>query len=168
MNQPGSPSSLTTVCISHWENSSADFGLTTVHAHLEALRNFTNNLNLYRRNAQAVLTDNRVDELLEDSFRYFGNNPEKCFPVLIKHLSFSQWKRSFCFFIFLFLLSAYRWNVALFSWNFSILQFHTGCYFHRKNDWNIFVLRHFQYCNDDKLFRLLFQNRIPYEILMGQ
>ncbi|XP_055295653.1 breast cancer anti-estrogen resistance protein 3 homolog isoform X3 [Sitodiplosis mosellana] len=69
MNQPGPPSSLATVCILHWENSSADFGLTTVHAHLEALRNFSNNLTLYRRNAQAVLTDNRIDELLEDSFR---------------------------------------------------------------------------------------------------
>ena len=89
MNQPGPPSSLTTVCISHWENSSADFGLTTVHAHLEALRNFTNNLTLYRRNAQAVLTDNRVDELLEDSFRYLlWQQFRKYFPVLIK-LSFS-------------------------------------------------------------------------------
>lgn len=70
MNNPEPPSSLTTVCISNWENSSADFGLTTVHAHLEALRNFSNNLSMYRRNAQAVLTDNRIDELLEDSFRY--------------------------------------------------------------------------------------------------
>lgn len=69
MNQPGSPSSLTTICISQWENNSADFGLSIVHSHLETLRNFTNNLSLYRRNAQAVLTDNRIDELLEDSFR---------------------------------------------------------------------------------------------------
>lgn len=69
MNQPGSPSSLITICISQWENNSADFGLSIVHTHFESLRNFNNNLPLYRRNAQAVLTDNRIDELLEDSFR---------------------------------------------------------------------------------------------------
>lgn len=69
MNQPGPSSSLITVCISQWENGAADFGLSTVHAHLDAIRNFNKNLPLYRRNALAVLTDNRIDELLEDSFR---------------------------------------------------------------------------------------------------
>ncbi|XP_031617097.1 breast cancer anti-estrogen resistance protein 3 homolog isoform X2 [Contarinia nasturtii] len=69
MNQIGPPSSLITVCISPWENSSVDFGLSTVFAHIDSLRNFIKNLPMYRRNAQAVLTDNRIDELLEDSFR---------------------------------------------------------------------------------------------------
>lgn len=34
MNQTGPSSSLITVCVSHWENSSVDFGLSTVYAHL--------------------------------------------------------------------------------------------------------------------------------------
>lgn len=69
LNQPGPPASLTTICLQQWENNSADFGLSTVHAHFDCLRNFNNNLSLYRRNAQAVQTDNRIDELLEDCFR---------------------------------------------------------------------------------------------------
>lgn len=70
LNQTANVSSLTAICVNQWEINTADFGLSTVYAHLESLRNFINNLAMYRRNAQAVLTDNRVDELLEDSFRY--------------------------------------------------------------------------------------------------
>lgn len=61
--------SLTNICVNQWEMNSADFGLSTVYAHLESIRNFINNLPMYRRNAQSVITDNRVDVLLEESFR---------------------------------------------------------------------------------------------------
>lgn len=70
LNQTANVCSLTTICINQWEINSADFGLSTVYAHLESIRNFIKNLPMYRRNAQAVITDNRIDELLEDSFRY--------------------------------------------------------------------------------------------------
>lgn len=69
LNQTAISSSLSAICVNQWEINSADFGLSTVYAHLESLRNFINNLPMYRRNAHAVLTDNRIDELLEDSFR---------------------------------------------------------------------------------------------------
>lgn len=69
LNNTANMSSLSAICVNQWEMNTADFGLSIVYAHLESLRNFINNLPMYRRNAQAVLTDNRIDELLEDSFR---------------------------------------------------------------------------------------------------
>lgn len=71
MNQSGTASSLFAVCITQWEPNAADFGLSIIHAHLDLIRNFNNNLTLYRRNAQIVMCDScgRIDELLEDSFR---------------------------------------------------------------------------------------------------
>lgn len=69
LNQTANVSSLAAICVNQWEMNTADFGLSTVYAHFESLRNFINNLQMYRRNAQAVLIDNRIDELLEDSFR---------------------------------------------------------------------------------------------------
>lgn len=70
LNQTANVCSLSTICVNQWEMNSADFGLSTVYAHLESLRNFINNLPMYRRNAQSVIIDNRIDELLEDSFRW--------------------------------------------------------------------------------------------------
>lgn len=65
-------STLITSCITPWETSAADFGIGIMFAHLESIRNFTRNLALYQRNAQTVMTDSssRLDELLEDAFRY--------------------------------------------------------------------------------------------------
>lgn len=58
-----------TTCITPWEASSSDFGLTTIMAHLDSIRSFIKNQSIYERNAQIVLSDSRIDELLEDSFR---------------------------------------------------------------------------------------------------
>lgn len=70
LNQPLPQTSLEAICVTQWETNAADFGLSIIHAHLDSIRNFNNNLPLYRRNAQIVLSDcSRIDELLEDSFR---------------------------------------------------------------------------------------------------
>ncbi|XP_037042558.1 breast cancer anti-estrogen resistance protein 3 homolog isoform X3 [Bradysia coprophila] len=64
-------STLITSCLTPWETSAADFGLTIMFAHLDSIRNFHKNLSLYQRNAQTIMSDSssRLDELLEDAFR---------------------------------------------------------------------------------------------------
>lgn len=64
-------STLITSCITPWETSAADFGLSILFSHLESVRQFARNLTLYQRNAQSVMADSssRLDELLEDAFR---------------------------------------------------------------------------------------------------
>lgn len=49
--------------------STSDFGLTTVFAHLEAGRKFASMLPSFRRNSEIVLGDSKVDELILDMFR---------------------------------------------------------------------------------------------------
>lgn len=64
-------STLITSCITPWETSAVDFGISILFGHLESVRHFTKNLSLYKRNAQIVMADSssRLDELLEDAFR---------------------------------------------------------------------------------------------------
>lgn len=64
-------SSLINSCIVPWEQKAADFGLTIMFAHMDAMRIIQKSLPLYHQNAQIVLSDSasRYDELLEDSFR---------------------------------------------------------------------------------------------------
>ncbi len=65
-------STLITSCLTPWETSAADFGLTIMFAHLDSIRNFHKNISLYQRNAQTIMSDSssRLDELLEDAFRW--------------------------------------------------------------------------------------------------
>lgn len=69
-NQP-SKSTLFSTCVTPWETNADDFGLSIILAHLDSVRIFTKNLALYQRNAQIAMAEsrNRIDELLEDSFR---------------------------------------------------------------------------------------------------
>lgn len=47
-----------------------DFGFSIMFAHLDAVRNYCNNLTQYRRNAKLVMNDqSRLDPLLEEAFR---------------------------------------------------------------------------------------------------
>lgn len=64
-------STLVTACITAWEANASDFGLGIIMNHLDSVRSFGKNLNLYQRNAQIVMSDSchRIDELLEDSFK---------------------------------------------------------------------------------------------------
>ena len=64
------PSGNTTVvnsCLGPWE-STADFGLGILFAHMESARKFGESLAMFRRNAEIVLGDSKVDELLMDAF----------------------------------------------------------------------------------------------------
>lgn len=56
-------------CISQWELSSPDLGLNTLYSHLYATRQFYKLLPTFRRNAEIVLADSKVDDLLSDLFR---------------------------------------------------------------------------------------------------
>lgn len=63
-------SSLVKACIIPLETTTQDFGFSILFAHLDAARSYTNNLNLYRRNAKIVMSDqSRIDPLLEEAFR---------------------------------------------------------------------------------------------------
>lgn len=64
-------SSLTTSCVSPWETNTDDFGLSILFCHLDSARNFTRNLELYKRNAVTVMSnsESRLDELLSDAFK---------------------------------------------------------------------------------------------------
>ncbi|XP_051169525.1 breast cancer anti-estrogen resistance protein 3 homolog isoform X2 [Leptopilina boulardi] len=64
-----SPSGLAAAILSPWEHSASDCGLSIVWAHLEASRKLTENLPLFRRNAEIALDGCRSDELLADAFR---------------------------------------------------------------------------------------------------
>lgn len=64
-------SSLFMSSISSWESSAQDFGLGILFSHLDSARAFIKNLPLYKRNAHTILADqSRLDDLLEESFRY--------------------------------------------------------------------------------------------------
>jgi len=65
----GPPSSALNTCIIPWEVNSTDFGLATMFAHLEATRKFGELLPTFRRNAEIVLQDAKLDDLLLDMFR---------------------------------------------------------------------------------------------------
>jgi hypothetical protein len=54
-------------CLGPWE-STADFGLGILFAHMESARKFGESLAMFRRNAEIVLGDSKVDELLTDAF----------------------------------------------------------------------------------------------------
>lgn len=63
-------SSLVRTCVTPFESNTQDFGFSILYAHLDAVRNFCNNLNQYRRNAKLVINDqSRLDPLLEEAFR---------------------------------------------------------------------------------------------------
>ncbi|XP_067001303.1 breast cancer anti-estrogen resistance protein 3 homolog isoform X2 [Anabrus simplex] len=62
-------SNMKTTCLGVWEASTADFGLGTLFAHLESAREFGESLPMFRRNAEIVLGDAKVDDLLLDVFR---------------------------------------------------------------------------------------------------
>lgn len=65
-----SSSSLVNCVITSWETVAEDFGLSIMHAHLDSSRAFLQNLSLYKKNAQIVLSDtSRLDSLLEEAFR---------------------------------------------------------------------------------------------------
>jgi hypothetical protein len=64
------PSGNTTVvvnCLGPWE-STTDFGLGILFSHMESARKFGESLAMFRRNAEIVLGDSKVDELLTDAF----------------------------------------------------------------------------------------------------
>ncbi|KAJ8683529.1 hypothetical protein QAD02_019321 [Eretmocerus hayati] len=63
------PSALVQAVLLPWENSAPDNGLSIMWAHLEAARKMTENLALFRRNAEIALEGCRNDELLSDAFR---------------------------------------------------------------------------------------------------
>lgn len=60
---------LEAMCISTWETSADDLGLTTLNNHLMDARKFLKNLGSYRRNAQIVLGEAKIVALLGDVFR---------------------------------------------------------------------------------------------------
>ncbi|XP_055381898.1 breast cancer anti-estrogen resistance protein 3 homolog isoform X2 [Condylostylus longicornis] len=71
MKSPQQKSSLVIPCVTNWESNADDFGISILFSHLDAARNFTKNISLYRRNAQIVLESakSRLDDLLSDAFR---------------------------------------------------------------------------------------------------
>ncbi|XP_026682920.1 breast cancer anti-estrogen resistance protein 3-like [Diaphorina citri] len=60
---------LVSSCITCWETSSSDFGLSILFNHLESARKLTEGLHTFQRNSQIVLQDSKVDDLLLDMFR---------------------------------------------------------------------------------------------------
>lgn len=56
--------------ILQWESTAADYGMQMLFTHLQDTRTITQNLALYRRNAEHVLSDSRTfDDLTLDMFR---------------------------------------------------------------------------------------------------
>lgn len=66
---PTDQNSLSTACLSFWENNSQDFGLCTLLAHLETARKSLALESTYQRNAEIVLGEARMDELMLDMFK---------------------------------------------------------------------------------------------------
>ncbi|KAK7085914.1 hypothetical protein SK128_008185 [Halocaridina rubra] len=53
-----------------WENTAADYGLQMLFTHLQEARAIMENLTLYRRNAEHILSDSCIiDDLTLDMFR---------------------------------------------------------------------------------------------------
>nr|CAD7431702.1 unnamed protein product [Timema monikensis] len=63
-----SSSSVVASSLGPWE-STPDLGLGTLYAHLETARKFGESLQTFRRNAEIVLGEAKVDDLLTDTFR---------------------------------------------------------------------------------------------------
>lgn len=65
-----SDSSLVTYCVIPWETNTVDFGFTTFFAHLDSVRGFIKNKDLFKKNANTVMSDtSRLETLLEEAFR---------------------------------------------------------------------------------------------------
>lgn len=60
--------SLSNTCLAVFE-STLDYGLSAMFAHLESGRKFAGMLPSYRRNAEIILGDCKIDELILDMFR---------------------------------------------------------------------------------------------------
>jgi hypothetical protein len=52
-----------------WESSSPDLGLGTLFEHLQTARKFAETASMFRRNAEIVLGEAKLDDLLVDAFR---------------------------------------------------------------------------------------------------
>lgn len=53
----------------HLPSTGADYGLNAFASHLDLVRSWSLNLQLYMRNSRQILEDVRVDEMLTDMFR---------------------------------------------------------------------------------------------------
>ncbi|XP_033209371.1 breast cancer anti-estrogen resistance protein 3 isoform X2 [Belonocnema kinseyi] len=91
-----SPSGIAAAILAPWEHSASDCGLSIVWAHLESSRKLTENLPLFRRNAEIALEGCRSDELLTDAFRtefhikfLWGSRGATVSPEE-RHIKFSQ------------------------------------------------------------------------------
>lgn len=62
-------SHLTSTCLGLWESNTQDFGLTTLFNHLDTARKYMDTSASYRRNAEIVLGEARMEELTIDMFR---------------------------------------------------------------------------------------------------
>lgn len=62
-------SHLTSTCLGLWESNTQDFGLTTLLNHLETARKYMDTSASYKRNAEIVLGEARMEELTIDMFR---------------------------------------------------------------------------------------------------
>jgi hypothetical protein len=82
-------------CLGPWE-STADFGLGTLFAHMESARKFGESLAMFRRNAEIVLGDSKVDELLTDAFhtefhlKFLWGSRGACVAAEERHAKFEQ------------------------------------------------------------------------------
>lgn len=91
------PSMLTTTCISSWESHNQDFGLTTLLAHMDTARKFSDMVPTYRRNAEIVLGDStRTEELILDTFKtefhmkFLWGSRGALAPAAERHSKFEQ------------------------------------------------------------------------------
>lgn len=62
-------STLASNCLDSWETNTQDFGLSTLLAHLDTARKFTNLSATFQRNAEIVLGEARMEELTVDLFK---------------------------------------------------------------------------------------------------
>ncbi|XP_069674168.1 breast cancer anti-estrogen resistance protein 3 homolog isoform X3 [Periplaneta americana] len=92
---PSGNSSIVNSCLGPWE-STADFGLGTLFAHMEHARKFGESLAMFRRNAEIVLGDSKVDELLMDAFhtefhlKFLWGSRGACVAAEERHAKFEQ------------------------------------------------------------------------------
>lgn len=61
--------SLSSLCLGTWEGNSHDLGLGILFNHIDAVRKFSNERAAYKKNADVVLVDARIEELTLDLFR---------------------------------------------------------------------------------------------------
>lgn len=92
---PNGNNSVVSSCLGPWE-STADFGLGTLFAHMESARKFGESLAMFRRNAEIVLGDSKVDELLMDAFhtefhlKFLWGSRGACVAPEERHAKFEQ------------------------------------------------------------------------------